>query len=79
MTNAPFTPSCAPTSSGITSIRMLGPWAPGGNPATGWEPPVTSSQTAGATIWPDALPNSIREPSGPGADPDSVTVSLSAR
>ena len=50
---------------------------PDGPPVS--RPRVTSGQTAGATIWPDALPNSIREPSGPGADPDSVTVSPSAR
>ena len=50
---------------------------PDGPPVS--RPRVTSSQTAGATIWPDALPNSIRELSGPGADPDRVTVSPSAR
>ena len=50
---------------------------PDGPPVS--RPRMTSSQTAGAMTWPDALPNSIREPSGPGADPDSVTVSPSAR
>ena len=40
--------------------------------------PPAADQPAGTT-WPDALPNSIREPSGPGAEPDSVTVSPSAR
>ena len=43
------------------------------------DPPRRPADQPAGTTWPDALPNSIREPSGPGAEPDSVTVSPSAR
>ena len=61
--------SSSPSSPAPTISRRAHSTARHPRARVGRRSPRARDQTAGATIWPDALPNSIREPSGPGRRP----------